>query len=278
MVTRRRYGPAMLRALAEVVFPAVCPGCGGRGEPLCAAVRADGPAARRCCRRRPGSTRLHVPFAYSGVVRELVARAKYRHRHAALAWLAAEMTRDARRAPAVDVVTWAPTTARPAPGAWVRPGRGARDAPSADALGPTGRCAAAPRRRRPPDRPVARRAHRCARVRGPGPASRGRRPTGAASSTTSSPRARRCGPRRRRCAAAGATAVVGAGRGPPALSRGAATLGPREAAWIPPTPGWRDCAPTSPPAPTRRRPMPSPSRSSAGSPARAIRARRPPCR
>ena len=31
---------------------------------------------------------LYVPFAYEGVVRELVARAKYRNRHAALVWLA----------------------------------------------------------------------------------------------------------------------------------------------------------------------------------------------
>lgn len=54
---------------------------------------------------------LVVPFAYEGVVRELVARAKYRRRHAALGWLAAAMT-DALggRAAAVDAVTFAPTT------------------------------------------------------------------------------------------------------------------------------------------------------------------------
>jgi competence protein ComFC len=57
-----------------------------------------------------GLDALHVPFAYTGVVRELVARAKYRRRHAALAWLAARMTHDLGPV-AVDVVTWAPTTA-----------------------------------------------------------------------------------------------------------------------------------------------------------------------
>jgi ComF family protein len=101
----------MLRALAEVVFPAVCPGCGGRGEPLC-------PACARTVRRAPppppvaGIDALVVPFAYTGVVRELVARAKYRHRHAALAWLADAMTAELAVSPTVvDVVTWAPTTA-----------------------------------------------------------------------------------------------------------------------------------------------------------------------
>ena len=75
MVTGRRYVPAMLRALAEVVFPATCPGCGGRGEPLCA-------GCARTVRRAPagptpvGVDVLHVPFAYTGVVRELVARAR----------------------------------------------------------------------------------------------------------------------------------------------------------------------------------------------------------
>ena len=111
MVTGRRYGRAMLRALAEVVFPAVCPGCGGRGEPLCA-------ACARTVRPAPvlpppsGLDALHVPFAYTGVVRELVARAKYRQppRGARRGW----PTDDGRAscgAATVDVVTWAPTTA-----------------------------------------------------------------------------------------------------------------------------------------------------------------------
>ena len=108
MVAPRRYGPTMLRALAEVVFPATCPGCGGRGEPVCA-------GCARTIRRAPsapppaGVDALHVPFAYAGVVRELTARAKYRQRHAALAWLASEVTGTLATVD-VDVVTWAPTT------------------------------------------------------------------------------------------------------------------------------------------------------------------------
>jgi predicted amidophosphoribosyltransferase len=98
----------MLRALAEVVFPAVCPGCGGRGEPVCDACART---IRRAREESPpeGLDALHVPFAYTGVVREVVARAKYRQRHAALAWLGAAMTNELGATP-VDLVTWAPTT------------------------------------------------------------------------------------------------------------------------------------------------------------------------
>src|SRR6478752_5059626 len=110
MVAPRRYGAAMLRALAEVAFPAVCPGCGGRGEPLCATcARTVLPAPALA--PPMGLDRLVVPFAYSGVVRELVARAKYRRRHAALAWLAdAMVVALGETTTGVDVVTWAPTT------------------------------------------------------------------------------------------------------------------------------------------------------------------------
>jgi predicted amidophosphoribosyltransferase len=100
----------MLRALAEVAFPAVCPGCGGRGEPLCAAcARTVRPAPALAS--PVGLDGLVVPFAYAGVVRELVARAKYRRRHAALAWLADAMVSALDgTASGMDLVTWAPTT------------------------------------------------------------------------------------------------------------------------------------------------------------------------
>jgi predicted amidophosphoribosyltransferase len=51
-----------------------------------------------------------APFAYEATARELVARAKYRGRHAALAWLGSAIA-DAVGPPplAVDVVTWVPT-------------------------------------------------------------------------------------------------------------------------------------------------------------------------
>ena len=94
MVTGRRYGPAMLRALAEVVFPATCPGLWRAGRAAVRGVRRATMPARAAVPPPAGLDALHVPFAYTGVVRELVARAKYRHRHAALAWLA---TRDDRR-------------------------------------------------------------------------------------------------------------------------------------------------------------------------------------
>ena len=57
-----------------------------------------------------GLDALWVPFAYDGVVRELIAHAKYRRRHAALRWLAGEMIAVLPERAAIDVVTWAPTT------------------------------------------------------------------------------------------------------------------------------------------------------------------------
>ncbi len=53
-----------------------------------------------------------APFAYEGVVRELIARVKYRDARHALGWLAAHAAATARaelRIP--EVITWAPTTA-----------------------------------------------------------------------------------------------------------------------------------------------------------------------
>ena len=109
VVTARRYGPAMLRALAEVVFPATCPGCGGRGEPVCA-------TCARTIRRAPsasppvGVDALVVPFAYTGVVRELVARVRStgtvtpRSRGSRPRWPAPSPTRPS---------TWSPGRRRP---------------------------------------------------------------------------------------------------------------------------------------------------------------------
>ncbi|MFM8303961.1 MAG: ComF family protein [Actinomycetota bacterium] len=101
-----------LAALAALVFPAQCPGCGHPGEPLC-------PACLRCARPPwgapppPGVDEWAAPFAYEGVVRELVARAKYQGRHAALAWLGDRMAEAwcTTGAPRPDVVTWVPAVA-----------------------------------------------------------------------------------------------------------------------------------------------------------------------
>ncbi|MGZ4677930.1 MAG: ComF family protein [Acidimicrobiia bacterium] len=102
----------MIAELAAIAFPAACPGCGRRAEPVC-----DACATRlRPARPRPappGLEALVVPYAYEGVTRELVARAKYRQRHAALTWCAAAMVGALGDAAArVDAVVWAPTTTR----------------------------------------------------------------------------------------------------------------------------------------------------------------------
>jgi ComF family protein len=103
--------------IAAALFPGTCPGCGARGEPICGQCRGG---LRRAPALPPptGLDALVVPFAYDGVVREVIARAKYRARHAALPWLAAAMVTELRQAPTVmphsrhgTVLSWAPTTA-----------------------------------------------------------------------------------------------------------------------------------------------------------------------
>jgi predicted amidophosphoribosyltransferase len=102
----------VLHELAGAVFPGACPGCGRPAEPLCgrcaAALRAPPSAPPP-----PAVDAWVAPFAYEGVVRELVARAKYRGRHAALPWLARAAATALGPAPLpVDVVTWVPTDRR----------------------------------------------------------------------------------------------------------------------------------------------------------------------
>jgi predicted amidophosphoribosyltransferase len=97
----------------DVLFPLVCPGCGDRSErraPVCRACHAGvrpapptGPPA--------GLDAWASAFAYQGVVREVVARVKYRNARAAVPWLAAAAAEAARdRGIAAEAVTWAPTT------------------------------------------------------------------------------------------------------------------------------------------------------------------------
>ena len=69
---------------------------------------------------------LWVGFGYEGVVREVVARVKYRNARAAVDWLAAAMAHALPPGRHHDVVTWAPTTRRPPPGPRLRPRRAAR--------------------------------------------------------------------------------------------------------------------------------------------------------
>ncbi len=111
-VTGRRYGaavPTRLDDLVALVLPGRCPGCGRPGEPLCpACLRAVVPPLP--APPPPGVDWWAAPFAYDGAVREVVARAKYHGRHAALTWLGARMV-DAWReggGSRPDVVTWVP--------------------------------------------------------------------------------------------------------------------------------------------------------------------------
>jgi predicted amidophosphoribosyltransferase len=94
----------------DALLPFTCPGCGGRGSPLCARCQADlrppPPAVAP-----PGVDAWSAAFAYRGVARELVARLKYRNARAAVPWLAAAMV-DVVVAAGLEAstVTWAPTT------------------------------------------------------------------------------------------------------------------------------------------------------------------------
>ena len=102
----------VLRAVLAAVFPTLCPGCGARGDPVCAACAAT---LRRASPAPPppGVDLWVAPYAYEGVARELVARVKYRQARAALPWLAAAVAESVaalRPAESLAGVTWVPTT------------------------------------------------------------------------------------------------------------------------------------------------------------------------
>jgi ComF family protein len=89
-----------------------CASCGCPGEPLCHRCRFSlastqvlgaGPI------RSPDGIR--AAFRFEGVARELIVALKFRHRQSAAAVLAEQMVRRLRIT-GVDVVTWAPTSAR----------------------------------------------------------------------------------------------------------------------------------------------------------------------
>lgn len=101
--------PGRRELAAALVFPARCPGCGVPAEPACAACLAAVPRAP-AAPPPPGIDAWVAPFAYRGVVREVITRAKYRDRHAALPWLARAMAGAwwAADLPPPDAVTWVP--------------------------------------------------------------------------------------------------------------------------------------------------------------------------
>src|SRR4051794_12112914 len=60
----------------------------------------------------PGVTWWTACYAYEGVARELVARAKYRNERRLLRWAASTLAAASQGAPdAIDCVTWAPASA-----------------------------------------------------------------------------------------------------------------------------------------------------------------------
>jgi len=108
-VRRETFGDVWADVIGTVL-PGECPGCGGRGAPLCAGclreVRPPDAAPVPA-----GLDWLVAAFRYDGVVRELVARTKYRDARAGIRWLAravaARLDRCGRR---FDVVTWVPAS------------------------------------------------------------------------------------------------------------------------------------------------------------------------
>ncbi|HEY3239426.1 MAG TPA: ComF family protein [Acidimicrobiia bacterium] len=103
---------ALYDRLLQVVLPASCPGCATPAPALCPSCRA-GLLAPPAASPPPGVDWWVAAFAYEGALRELVARAKYRGARTGWGWLAealAEAVAEAEGAPALQAVTWPPTT------------------------------------------------------------------------------------------------------------------------------------------------------------------------
>jgi predicted amidophosphoribosyltransferase len=100
---------AVLDDCLATLLPAVCPGCGAVGAPVCSACTAT---LRPAPAGAPpvGIDWWSAPFSYEGVAREVVARAKYRDQRAGLRWLAWEMLGVCPKDVALDVVTWPPAS------------------------------------------------------------------------------------------------------------------------------------------------------------------------
>ena len=86
-----------------------CPGCGAEGAAPCPRCLASMAAPPQPPCGGP-LVSCEALLAYEGPAREVVVRLKYRNARASLRWLAAGMA-NLVAAEAVDVVTWAPTSA-----------------------------------------------------------------------------------------------------------------------------------------------------------------------
>jgi predicted amidophosphoribosyltransferase len=104
----------VFRALVDdglaALLPDVCPGCGARGAPVCTRCRSALRAAPRLP-PPPGVDAWSAAFAYEGVAREIIVRAKYHDDRRLLRWLAREMVAACNPAAVPGVVTWAPASA-----------------------------------------------------------------------------------------------------------------------------------------------------------------------
>jgi ComF family protein len=102
---------ALLEDIANTLLPVRCPGCGAHGAAVCAS----------CASRLQVAPRVPPPagidwwcscFVYAGLVRELVARGKYRDERAALRWFVPRLARAVAPVQAdIDIVTWIPASA-----------------------------------------------------------------------------------------------------------------------------------------------------------------------
>ena len=98
--------------LLDAVLPARCPGCGRLGALVCDACAATLAPAPLVPAPAPVAW-WTACFAYQGVARELVARAKYRDERRFLVLVARELACAIERAPArLELVTWAPASAQ----------------------------------------------------------------------------------------------------------------------------------------------------------------------
>jgi predicted amidophosphoribosyltransferase len=97
------------RSWMDLVLPRRCVCCGDRSPGLCPPCTASLPAAPDLA-APPGLAACWSLLRYEGTGRDVVAALKFRHHHDALGLLGAAMAELVDRH--VDVVTWAPTSAR----------------------------------------------------------------------------------------------------------------------------------------------------------------------